>query len=247
MKDLVASVLASLASSYAAQDADPIDPSFLPTPEEQVIGRNIDRATAKALVSGVVPSTATPSPTAARPENGFQASPISHVPGPKSEPLPKAGSLEAAGFLKAMRNAGVRKGKLDMSVKREDEQRAIAAYIGYNEAELHGPQEVSARMRAQRELNPITVNKDEVWHRNGTASNSVAGYVAGTYDATAKAVANLKAQEVIAAENLCAHRNVLMDNSKSLDERATASLLVKLEEERLTQIRKDLAALGEKV
>ena len=246
MKDLVASVLASLTASYTAQSADPIDPSFLPTPEEHVIGRNIDRATAKALVSGVVPST-TASPTAARPENGFQAAPITKVPGPKSEPLPKAGSLEAKGFLKAMRDAGVRKGKLDMSVKREDEVRAIAAYIGYNSNELHGSQEVAARMQAQRELHPITVNKDEVWHRNGTADNSVAGYVAGGFDSTARAVANLKGQEVVAAESLCVQRAIMLDNSATLDARATASLLVKLEDERLAQIRKDLAALGEKV
>jgi len=244
MKDLIASVLASLTASYSLP-SEPIDSSLLPTPEEHVIGRNIDRATAKALVSGVVPSS--PSPTAARPENGFQAAPITKVAGPKSEPLPESGNLGPAGFLKAMRNAGVRKGKLDLSVKREDEKRAIAAYIGYNEAALHGAQEVVARMRAHRELNPIVVNKDEVWHRSGTADHSVAGYVAGTVDATARAVANLKGQEVVAAESLCTHRNVLMDNSATLDARATASLLVKLEEERLAQIRKDLAGLGEKV
>ena len=245
MSDLVASVLSALVASYE-KPADPIDPSFLPTPEESVIGRNIDRATAKKLVAGET-STAAPSPTAARPENGFQAAPISKLPGPKSEPMPEAGSLEAAGFLKAMRNAGLRKGKLDPSVKREDEIRAIAAYCGYNSNELHGSQEVAARMRAQRELHPIKVDPNQEWRRNGSPKVTVAGYVAGVADHVAKQVENLKAQEVVAAEQLCEHRNVLLNPHASMDDRAKATLLVKLEEERLAAIRADLSALGEKV
>lgn len=243
MSDLVASVLSALVASYAVQET-PIDSSLLPTPEENVIGRNIDRNTAKALVSGVV---ATPSDTAARADNGFQAAPITKLAPPTSMPLPEKGTLGATGFLKAMRGAGVRKGKLDPSAKRDDEVRAIAAYIGYDSRVLHGAQEVSARMAAQRELAPIKVNKDEVWHRNGTADNSVAGYVAGKVDHIARQVADLRAREVSAADSLCTHRNVFMDFTKSLDDRATAQLLIKLEEERIAQIRKDLYALGEAV
>ena len=233
MQDFVASVLASLVADYA-KPSD-IDPSFLPSPEETVIGRNVPKTRA---VKAVKVEAATFSN-----RGRAQAAPIAHLPGPVSMPLPEAGTLGAEGFLKAMRAAGVRKGKMEPIAKREDEIRAIASYIGYDSSKLHGEQEVAARMQAQRDLKPVIAAKTE-YKRNGSPLTTGEGYVAGLFDAKAKQVADLKGREVAAADALIAHRNDSRDTSRTPEQRAQSRLLIKLEDERLEAIRADLALLG---
>lgn len=239
--DLVASVLASLAATYEVP-SQPIDDGTVSRPEETVIGRNLPDATVKAMRRG------NQAPIVSTSDDGSVAAPPSDQPPIVGIELPQAGTLEARGFLMAMRSAGVRKGKLDLSVKREDEIRAIAAYCGYDPRKLHGEQEAAARAKAQRELKPIVIKPGEkAWNRSGTADPTVHGYVQGAFDARQRKIDHLKGQEVVCAEALCAHRNEFMNASQPLEARAKAQLLMKLEEERLAAIRADLRALGEEV
>lgn len=236
MQDVIASVLAALASNY--NNEAPIDPSYLPTPEERVVGRNLPKTRGAKAQTPKVVEAATFSNS-----QGAQAAPVAHLPGPISMPLPEKGTLEAEGFLKAMRSAGVRKGKMEPIMKREDEIRAIASYCGYDHSLLHGAQEVAARMQAQRDLKPIVAGAE--YKRNGSPLVSGEGYVAGLFDAKARTIADLKGREVTAAEALIAHRNDYQNTERSADERAQSAVLAQLEEERLCAIQADLATLGE--
>lgn len=242
MQDFVASILASLAASYEIP-AQPIDDGTVSVPDQVVIARNISVKQAKALINSESPATVTP----IKEFDGSQPAPQNDTP-ILGIVLPETGSLEARGFLVAMRSAGVRKGKLDASVKREDEIRAIAAYCGYDSHKLHGEQEQAARAKAQRDLKPIVIAPtDKAWTRTNTVDPTISGYVQGKFDAIERQVADLKGREVTAAEALCAHRTVFMNAKLSTEERAKANLLMKLEEERIAQIRTDLRTLGEEV
>jgi hypothetical protein len=242
MQDFTALVLASLAASYEAPVV-PVDDGTVSVPDQTVIARNISVKQAKALINSTSAVPASP----VKEDDGSQAAPANDTP-ILGLVLPEAGMLQARGFLMAMRSAGVRKGKLDASVKREDEIRAIAAYCGYDTSKLHGEQEQAARAKAQRDLKPIVIAPtDKAWTRTNTVDPTITGYVQGKFDAIDRRIADLRGREVTAAEALCAHRIVFMNVKLTTEERAKASLLMKLEEERIAQIRADLHALGEEV
>lgn len=102
--------------------------------------------------------------------------------------LAKVGTLDARSFLIAMRRA----------VSREDSIQAIAGYCGYDRHADHGTQDLSARMAAQRALRgckaaPLPIH---------SAAPSGKGYVSGIPNLQAKHIADLKARECLAAENL---------------------------------------------
>lgn len=239
MSDLMSSVLAKLAASYTAPESEPIDPSFLPESEGVVIGRNLDAAMVKAIRAklGLLPPKAQATVKAALDKgDGSQAAPIG-TPRPRGVELPAAGSLEAKGFLVAMRRAK----------NRDESIFAIAAYCGFDTSANYGAQETAAKMRAQRELHPIKVDANEVWRRNGSPVQTVAGYVAGLPDMTANRLANLEAQEVVATESLLNYRNeFLASTSRPIDERAEIQIKMMIERARINEIRAELRNLGKK-
>jgi hypothetical protein len=245
MQDLAASILASLVSSYAS--LPPSEDMLAP----RVIGRNLPKAQGKTVAQSWRVnadgsfSSGSLEPSAPQ-DSGAQAAPIHHAPPPVSDKLPEPGALQAAGFLKALRNAGVRKGKMVQVEVLGDEKRAIAAYVGYQVGELHGAQREAARATAYRELKPVKVNAAEGFTRSTspTAVISGEGYYAGKVDMTTKAIENLKAREVLAADSLSSHLKEFRDFTRTLDQRRTSQLMMKLEEERLAQIRVDLKNLG---
>lgn len=158
--------------------------------------------------------------------------------------LPPVGTLDAKGFLIAMRRATTR----DESIK------AIAGYCGYDRHGDHGAQDLAARMRAQRELRGAPKALAAPVH---TGHVSVKGYVHGMPDAVAAKVGDLLGRERIAAENL-AHLDAIVkgegtdENVKAIAEAfgfdarivpSVAASLVGIETARLNQIRADLATL----
>lgn len=126
-----------------------------------------------------------------------------HKPGPAGITMPERNSLDAKGFLLAMRNAGKRpndKGIMALQANevRNDQIKAIHAYIGYDNRRDFGSQEMAARAQAQRELRgaPKTGKVQE----KVAPSRSVAGYVAGMPQPSHRLLLDLQARERCLAE-----------------------------------------------
>lgn len=177
----------------------------------------------------------------------------------KSEPmvgmmLPDRGTLGAKDFLLAMRNAGRRLNDSGVPFTnpaevRNDQIRAIHAFmyemrkdqkvhVGYDPTGSFGSQEVAARMLANREL----LGAPKVSHI-APPSRTFGGYVAGMPDHKARTLANLQGREVAAVDAMLAHRKDADDVSRSEYERTLSAGLADAEEERLSHIRRDIAAL----
>jgi hypothetical protein len=128
--------------------------------------------------------------------------------------LPEDKSLDAAGFMLAMRNAGKRPFKatnmngeeiyvvrVDQSKIRDDQIIAISKYCGYEPRDNFGAQEAAARMRAMRELKIAkqpwrkpdgtipTIAED---HKKIAEGNA---FVAGVADHHQKRMLDLRARE----------------------------------------------------
>lgn len=176
--------------------------------------------------------------------NGSEAS-KNHEPGPKSEPLPSKGTIDAATFLKSLPSCGKRpndKGVLVFQgavVQREDEMRLVASFVGWSR-ELHGTQLENARRAAQIALKPVAALTKS--HRG--ASASLAGFVAGLPDNQQKLVQDLLAREQVAAKAIVTHTATINSTLPSNPQHVLALGLLAVEEERINQIRKDLIALG---
>lgn len=184
--------------------------------------------------------------------------------------------LDAKGFLAACREAGYR---LDNNGKRyfskddlrDDQIKAIDAFIGYDGRKDFASQELAARSQAIREIRKaqgedLTQGMDRAEKRRVNASLS--GYVAGMPDNQSKNLANLEARERLAVETLIEQnaktatasgsRYVgaevmarMSEDQKPLtnkeapdQERAKAAAFAQLETERLIEIRRDLAVHG---
>jgi hypothetical protein len=122
--------------------------------------------------------------------------------------LPKAGMLDARGFMLAIRKAGRRlnaDGKLytNESEVRNDMIRAIAGYVGYDLGANYGPQELVAKTKAHRELSGKPVTGMTLAEKR-EASRSMVGFVAGMPDAIAKQVGDLRGRETKLAEDMLA-------------------------------------------
>lgn len=226
-QDLVNVAIANMLASYSASAAENV---------ETVVVRN--------------------APKAEKSSKGTKAAPIasekvdgssnvkSNLPGPKSEPLPKGGTIDANTFIKSLSSCGKRPNANGVpvfqgeTVKREDEMRLIASYIGWDSRQLHGAQLENARRTAQQTLKPI---KGGEFKRG--SNNTLAGYISGLPDHQQKLVQDLLAREQVAAEALAAatasHANMLPG-----DKRDMMALEMQKETERLSHIRKDLAKLG---
>lgn len=114
--------------------------------------------------------------------------------------MPERNSLDAKGFLLAMRNAGKRsndKGVMSVNAQevRNDQIKAIHAYCGYDNRRDFGSQDMAARAKAQRELRGTPKVQETV-----APSRSVAGYVAGMPQPSHRLLLDLQARERCTAE-----------------------------------------------
>lgn len=122
--------------------------------------------------------------------------------------LPKAGMLDARGFMLAVRKAGRRvngdgKPYTDPSQVRNDMIRAIAGYVGYDVAGDYGSQELVAKSKAHRELSGKPITGMTIAERR-EASRNMTGHVAGLPDMIAKQVGDLRGREVKLCEDMLA-------------------------------------------
>jgi hypothetical protein len=146
--------------------------------------------------------------------------------------LPKVGTLDARAFLIAMRGA-----------KTRDEQiKAIAGYCGYDRHGDHGSQDLSSRMKAQRELRGIKAAPLPIH----SAAPSGKGYVHGMPDMMATKVQDLLGRERLSAEALADNERIAANEETDAATRHYHAQLAIVETARLAQIRADLATMGVK-
>jgi len=221
-----------------------------------LVAQNVqERATAlREEMTVTVKVTMNPEPRKSNGRAKNEAAPIHH----KAQPmvgmmLPDRGSLDAKGFLLAMRDAGKRtvEGRtfVDPREKRNDEIRAIHAFyyevrqgvhvcIGYDPKRDFGSQEQASRMLAQRDLRGAPKLSAHT-----APSRTLGGYVAGMPDMKARKLADLQGREVAAVDAMLAHQRDADDTNRSPAERELSAGLAEVERERCSAIRADIAAL----
>ena len=144
--------------------------------------------------------------------------------------LPPVGSHDARSFLIAMRRA----------VSRDQEIAAIAGYIGFDRYGDFGSQQLTARMRAQREIRGVSALPRPIH----TTAPTVAGYVSGANDPDAKRMADLQGRATLAAETMCDLQRQAKEALERGDQ-ANAHYYAQLalvEQGRLIQIKADLGS-----
>lgn len=156
------------------------------------------------------------------------------------------GTLSAVEFMKAMRHAGRRFTKAgfpftDRREVRDDQIKAIAAFIGYDPLRDFGAQEREAMAKAQRDLRGPIVGKTREELR--AYAKTLIGSVAGLPDPIAKQLANLQARECVSVEAIAAYQTKAADPNERPEERQLASGLAQIEAQRLKQIQKDIDSL----
>lgn len=162
----------------------------------------------------------------------------------------KVGSLDAAGFIAALRVAGfvpkvlengttIQVPSGDKDRIRADQRNALAAFVGFT-TEPIGVQVSNATRKAQYMLRP-SVGSDR-----RTADPTLSGYVAGMPDHLAKQIEDLAGRETLAAENLASYEKQAREANAQGDEDMCNLYkgLAHLEEARIAEIRKDLAKLA---
>lgn len=156
--------------------------------------------------------------------------------------LPKAGSLTAAEFILALRNAGKVEKTNEAGVKvmlgdsikeRKDQILAIAGFVGYSVGTSHGTQLDNARLKAQFILRPMKTESK--------VSATVSGFVAGMPNGTAKVVNDLQGRIRLATETM-------LDLEKQAEtanetERPGLLAMASVESERISHMRRDLTAI----
>jgi hypothetical protein len=184
--------------------------------------------------------------------------------------LPEQGTLDPAGFMQAMKDAGKRtvhmmsevvEGKtrhytvpqatdtshivtrVEHDKVRDDQIKAIAAFVGYDNRRNFGEQEAAARMLAQRKLGGIDYSKGLSREESHKADLSAKGFVAGLPAPVAAKLADLRGREVIAADAMIGHEKAAADENRTADERELSAGMVEVERERLKSIRSDIRAL----
>jgi len=144
--------------------------------------------------------------------------------------LPAAGTIGAKAFIMMMNRAR------DLPEKRA----AIAAFIGYNAGLSFAENEMAANQRAKGEISPVKAtgpSREEI----RSAQRSVAGYVAGMPDATRRAILDLQGRIQLALDARNDHVKEARNRALSWTERKLAIGLARMEQERMLQIRADLA------
>lgn len=259
MSSDIASILAALAATYAVSQPDP--------------------STNGSRPKVVTTATTTPKAPKVKKSSGEQAAPKNSAPAILPPNLPAKGTYDGRAFLMVLRQAGIRSKEVtnevtgevsqqtyhDPSLTREDTIKAIAGFVGYDAAGDFGEQDLAARAAAQRDIKPI---KGEAFRRVLVAP-SIAGYVAGMPNDTAKLAVDLEARERLAAAAMVAFEKVkdaptfekairdhftgeassvgaLVQAVKAQPELASkiGGELAAIENERIRQIRIDLRALN---
>jgi hypothetical protein len=162
----------------------------------------------------------------------------------KSAPIavPAVGTLNAAGFILALRDAGkVSKANengvmitlTDSNKERVDQVQAIAAYVGYNFAGAHGMQLDSARQKASYELRPVKADSK--------VTVTVKGFVAGMPNGTAKKVSDLQGRIRFSTDLMLDEEKKAESFSKDSAEYVTHMALAGVERERIAHMNKDLS------
>jgi hypothetical protein len=222
MTDLTATFLASLAASYASPVTD--------DSKSHAIVEAIDR-----------PASPVVKPTMRKLRAKKEESAPIELAAPRlAFPVEPKGTIDAKGFVLAMRAAGTRytENGIPFTLDKEilnDKIRAIAAFTGYDaqgprvvddSGNVHehnvltfGAQELRANMTAIRALDPRPVQTVE---RRATGK----GYVAGMPDYEARRMRDLIARERLAADTICetreAAREALSENEMRLLDQALA-------------------------
>jgi len=137
----------------------------------------------------------------------------------KRDPLPAAGTLDAKGFILAVRKAK----------SRDESIAAIAAYCGYDNRRNFGTQDQEARAKAMREIRGFQAT-GPTREEKRAAERSVAGYVKGMPAPSQRILLNLQARERAAVDAMLAakkagnpveeneHRKMLDTIRKAIDE-----------------------------
>ncbi len=151
----------------------------------------------------------------------------------------KKGTLNAREFYQAMHDAGMRRtesGKpyFDPRESRNDQIKAIAAYIGYDPAGDFGPQDLRARMQAWREIHPLQARDPRIV--------LIAKAPQGMPNMLAKRLADLQGRERMAVDAIAEHEKAANETTSEAD-RQFHQTFVLLERERLAQIRADMMLL----
>lgn len=178
--------------------------------------------------AGRKPATVKVAPAAAEPAaKPTTPSPNGAVPVLK---LPAAGTIGAKAFLLMMRGAKSRDEKIC----------AIAAYVGYDGRQDFAAQEMAASAKAKGEIRPVDTRGPTREERR-QAVRSATGYVAGMPDMIRKTVQDLIGRENLAVMTRNDHVRDARDHSRTMTARKLSIGLARLEQERLVQIRADLA------
>jgi len=211
-------VLDLLASSYGKRDANEV--------VERIVVRNAPKAPRAASKLATVKAAAKAEQEAQ--EEAANAKDLTSRPPMIVIDLPKAGTLDAKSFLRAMAKASSR----DESIK------AIAGYCGYDRHGDFGSQDTMARMKAKNELRPVKALPLPVH----SAAPSVKGYISGVNDPKAKRIADLQGREVYATDEMQAHTKAA-EAATSEAERNHFATLAAVEAARINSIRAELATL----
>lgn len=169
--------------------------------------------------------------------------------GPVSAPLPTAGTLEAKGFVLAMRNAGRRTNEkgvsfTDQSKVREDKIRAMAAFGGYDTTGNFGAQELDSLAKANREIKNPPRYTGPTRQEQRQINRSLSGFQAGLPVPIKTVLDNLLAREVVAVEAMLEHEKIAGDfDNRSQAERELAEGMADFERNRLEAIRADIRRL----
>jgi len=217
--ELSPEVLALLAASYGRKDPEAV--------VSRIVTRNAPKA-AKASKLAAVKAAKVEADEVESKESG------SNDPRPPMViiELPAVGTLDARAFLIAMRRA----------TTRDEQIKAIAGYCGYDRHSDHGSQDLSSRMKAQRELRGIKAAPLPIH----SAAPSGKGYVHGMPDAMATKVQDLLGRERLSAEALADNERTAADAEVDTATRHYHAQLALVETARLVQIRADLASMGVK-
>lgn len=158
-------------------------------------------------------------------------------------PVAAKGTLDAAGFLLAIRNAGkiVRSNEAgipihltDAAKERQDQIQAIAAFVGYDFGGAHGTQLDVARQKARFALKPAGDSK---------VSATVRGFVSGMPNGTEKAVRDLQGRIRVATETMLDHEKTAGQFAEGTTEYVSHMAMATVESERIAHMRKDLSRI----
>jgi hypothetical protein len=211
------SVIAALVASYQQPEST--------TPVKMV---KLDR-TAKKPIKPSKPAKTSRSSAAS--EESPTTSSHDPRPAPTVSHLPQAGTVDAAGYFKMMRDA-----------KQVNERiNAIAAYIGYDPSLSYSSQELKANLQARSVHRPVKALPVPVH----SVQSTIKGFVAGAFDAQEKRLADLKGRELLAG-NTKADMVRQYNTAFNRGDYATAAhflALSRVEDHRLEEIRNDLATL----